>query len=346
MNNRNYGIDLLKIIAMLMVVLLHVMRHGGVTELLAKDSHSFAYGIEQLFNTFCLCAVNCFVLSTGYIMCRREFKWIRIVRLWGQVAFYSVGITGIAFIVLPKGDITKYEWIKSFMPISFNLYWFMTMYVALFVTIPVLNHIFGSLDIKKLDAVIYGGFILLSFYPSLIGHDLFGTRSGYSYLWFMYLYIVGGWMSMCRWRVATKSYLLTGIVVICTVGSLSLEVLSSQCHKLFGVSCGHWLMYSSPGILLEALALLMMFSRIDIKNSLQRIIMFISPSVFAVYLIHDNSLMKKMVNFHNIGTYIVTGNSCIIIAMIIGIAVIIFVLCLMIDLLRRCLVKNLKHITV
>ena len=60
--NRHYGIDLLKIIAMQMVVMLHVMRHGGVTAILLRDTHSISYGAEQLLNTFCLCAVNCFVL--------------------------------------------------------------------------------------------------------------------------------------------------------------------------------------------------------------------------------------------------------------------------------------------
>lgn len=73
--NRHYGIDLLKIVAMLMVVMLHVMRHGGVTSALANNSHSLSYGAEQLLNTFCLCAVNCFVLATGYIMGPRGFKW-------------------------------------------------------------------------------------------------------------------------------------------------------------------------------------------------------------------------------------------------------------------------------
>ena len=31
-SSRNYGIDLLRIISMIMVVVLHVLRHGGVIE--------------------------------------------------------------------------------------------------------------------------------------------------------------------------------------------------------------------------------------------------------------------------------------------------------------------------
>ena len=194
--NRHYGIDLLKIIAMLMVVMLHVMRHGGITAALAKNSHSISYGGEQLLNTFCLCAVNCFVLATGYVMGPRCFKWGRLVKLWGQVAYYSVLMTALAACFMPEGAIVLRDWINAIMPISSNQYWFMTMYFALFCTMPVLNHILRSIDRKGLLAVLFGGFILLSLYPTLLGKDLFGTRGGYSYLWFMYLYIAGGFAAM------------------------------------------------------------------------------------------------------------------------------------------------------
>ena len=75
--NRHYGIDLLKIIAMLMVVMLHVMRHGGVTEALAKNSHSISYGAEQQLNTFCLLQLfarhSQFLLPVFWLICQGGF---------------------------------------------------------------------------------------------------------------------------------------------------------------------------------------------------------------------------------------------------------------------------------
>lgn len=338
--NRHYGIDLLKIFAMLMVVMLHVMRHGGITEVLAKDSHSIAYGAEQLLNTFCLCAVNCFVLASGYIMGPRHFKWGRLAKLWGQVAYYSVLMTALSACFINEGQITSWDWIKAILPISSNQYWFMTMYVALFCTMPLLNHILRSLDKKDLASILLGGFVLLSLYPTLLGKDLFGTSGGYSYLWFMYLYLVGGFVAVHIDARCLNLWLLSGGGVICAIISLALQVLSSQCHKTFGVGIGYWLTYSSSGIFLQAFLLLLLMSRYEhLSPAVERIIRWIAPSVFAVYLIHDNMMAKRLVGFAGMFERVAAYETSMMLLAIICSAIAIFVLCVLLDAPRRCLSK-------
>ena len=64
MKERNYGIDLLRVISMIGVMTLHVLGHGGVlaiTKILTLN-----YNIAWLLNILFCSAVNCFVLITGY----------------------------------------------------------------------------------------------------------------------------------------------------------------------------------------------------------------------------------------------------------------------------------------
>ena len=62
---RNYGIDLLRMILMLMVVILHVLGHGGVLD--ATTPLSAKYCVSWLIESFAYCAVNCYALISGYV---------------------------------------------------------------------------------------------------------------------------------------------------------------------------------------------------------------------------------------------------------------------------------------
>ena len=65
MEQRNRGIDLLRMTAMWMVVILHILNKGGV--LAAAAPLSAGQGTARLLETAAYCAVNCFALITGYV---------------------------------------------------------------------------------------------------------------------------------------------------------------------------------------------------------------------------------------------------------------------------------------
>ena len=62
---RDYGIDLLRIISMLMVPIVHVIGQGGI--LAAAVPFSIQYESAWMLMSFVLVAVNCFILITGYV---------------------------------------------------------------------------------------------------------------------------------------------------------------------------------------------------------------------------------------------------------------------------------------
>ena len=85
---RNYGIDILRILSIAFVVTLHVLGHGGVLKNATGISFAASYGLEAA----AYCAVDCFVIITGYCMCLKSFKSKRILSLWAECFFYSVCI--------------------------------------------------------------------------------------------------------------------------------------------------------------------------------------------------------------------------------------------------------------
>ena len=72
MEQRNRGIDLLRMTAMWMVVILHILNKGGV--LAAAAPLSAGQGTARLLETAAYCAVNCYGLISGYVGVQRRFR--------------------------------------------------------------------------------------------------------------------------------------------------------------------------------------------------------------------------------------------------------------------------------
>ena len=65
MGKRFKGIDILRIIAMLFVVELHLLSHGGVLETVSKGT--LQYAIAYLYETVSYCGVAIFGIITGFV---------------------------------------------------------------------------------------------------------------------------------------------------------------------------------------------------------------------------------------------------------------------------------------
>ena len=70
MKERNYGIDLLRILSMFMVVLLHLCGFGGV--LSNVKPFSVNYYIAWFLEIVSYCAVDVFALISGFVGAKNE----------------------------------------------------------------------------------------------------------------------------------------------------------------------------------------------------------------------------------------------------------------------------------
>ena len=130
---RFYGIDLLKALSMLMIVTLHVLGNGGVLGML--EPLTVRYEAAYFLEAMCFCAVNCFGLATGYIMCRTRFSSHRLGALWLEVVWHTFGLTLLFYLFMP-GSAGPWQFFTSFFPVTFSYYWYFTAYFGMFFFIP------------------------------------------------------------------------------------------------------------------------------------------------------------------------------------------------------------------
>ena len=143
MEERNYGIDLLRIVSMMMVVLLHVLGQGGILD--GSDPLTVKSETAWLLEIGAYSAVNIYAMISGYVGYGRKYKYSGLVYLYFQVLFYTVPTTIIFYIYRPELVNLKGKRELLF-PFAYNTYWYFTAYFCLAFFIPFLNMMLERLD--------------------------------------------------------------------------------------------------------------------------------------------------------------------------------------------------------
>ena len=187
---RNLGIDLLRIVAMFMIVYGHVIRFSfsSFSATLSHDSSQYIW--LTCLNYFCLVGVNIYAMISGYVMVNKEPSISKLIPMWLQLVFISLAIAGFARLF--HCDITNKPLWKYALPISQKCWWYMTAYFGMYPFLPFINHALRKMT--KRELLTGGGFLIVFF--SLIptcsrNRNLFELEHGYSVVWLLVCYILG-----------------------------------------------------------------------------------------------------------------------------------------------------------
>lgn len=77
---------------MLMIIAHHYVVNSGLTELWGARNVTTNMIFLEIFGWGGKCGINCFILITGYFMCKQEPSWEKFFKLVFQIEFYSIGI--------------------------------------------------------------------------------------------------------------------------------------------------------------------------------------------------------------------------------------------------------------
>lgn len=325
-------------LSMLMVVILHVLGAGGVLDATTPRSASFffAWALEIL----CYCAVNTFAAISGYVGIASKHKISGIATLTLQVLFYTAALTlaiGLAF----PGSLTLKEWIKGLYPFQ---HWYFISYFCLFFFLPLINRGLRALDRMQLLWLVGFMTVLFSLIPTALGNDLFQTARGYSPLWLGYMYVIG---AALRLRGAEqKIHGRTGVLIYLGATGLTLWakiILEAATPAIFGeVRFSNALIrYDSPTMVAAAIGLLLAFAKCNVKGFAKRLVAFLSPMAFSVYLIHEFPLLKEKIITSKF-TSLASLPAVLIPFAAMGIALCIYLACTVIEIPRFYLFKGLK----
>ena len=332
-DQRKSNFELLRIVAILLIVLHHFYVHidWPVGQSIDKDIAIALLGFGGKVG------VDCFVLITGYFQSRSRFKIRSLFNIWTEVLFYSISILVLIWVIDPS-LITQKLCVRSVFPVLAGLNWFVPAYIGLYCLSPIFNLCISRLTQKQFNYMLSCGFFVLSLMPFFLDENPLES----DLVWLSFVYFTGAYIrkygggALYSFRLNPCRYACNNpkITLLCTALIIGTSIpILSYLNLDFGydVSPLYFADSTSPFALLLAASLLTLFSNLNFSN---RFINRVASASFAVYLISDNPMLRKCLDGF-VWTYDLPLPSFLITA--IAICVAIFIVCVAIELIRRAL---------
>lgn len=325
---RQSNFELLRILAMVAIIANHFSLHSGFA--FAPDDLSLQRFYVQLLQLGGKVGVNLFVMISGYFLINAtSIKLSKILKLWGQVIFYSVTVFAALWLT-GNADLSLKQLVKHAMPITFEIWWFASVYFVLYLVSPYINRLAASLTGRQYVGMLALFTLCWSVIPTLSTKDFQGN----GLIWFGYLYLIGGFLRRYGHRISLRpgmSLLLGGGVLLLTFLSAVVFDLLGTKWSVFASHATYFFSDRKVPVVLASVLIFYGFSRLDIgcRPAINRI----SGAMFGVYLIHDHLIMRNVL-WQDIlsGT---TAPGLLVVPYSLLCIGLVFVVCTAIDLLRH-----------
>ena len=95
---RNSDLELYRILVMLLIIAHHYVVNSGVLDKMYEAPLSVNSIFLFLFGAWGKTGINCFMLITGYFLCKSHITLKKYVKLISEVLFYNIVISIIFFV--------------------------------------------------------------------------------------------------------------------------------------------------------------------------------------------------------------------------------------------------------
>lgn len=283
---RQSNIELLRIIAITMVLMLHYNLHGLHPNILTGGAAFSLSSLDgHLIESFCICAVNVFVMISGYFAIKLSVK--SVLNLY--IRCFIIGlITYLAYVLITGESISVSALGGRLLAFTHNHWWFVISYLGLMAISPILNAGCEALS-KKTYLYVLAMLSVAMIYFGWYKH-LEMTYNGYSLIHFFYLYIIARYIKLhvheqnvrkYRWVWFALYVLLVGVMVV---------------FAYFAPKYAYT--YDNPIAIAQATCLLLFFLSIPFNS---RFVNWAAASVFSAYLIQESPYLGKMWIYPNYG---------------------------------------------
>lgn len=338
MKTRNSNLEILRIISMIMIIAHHYAVHGFSSDMLSYGANRYIVDILSLGGKL---GVNIFVLISGYFMVKSIFTIKKLLIVVGQTYFYALGILILFTTILtPVTAINKVDIKKSIFSLSYGSYWFVTCYVVLMILSPYINILIDNMSKKMHQRLIWVLMFVWVIVPSVFMENLWKFNE---LGWFVALYIIAAYirkyidLTETKYRKNVILALMSSILLVLSV------VIMGYVGQVYSIgeflSKRRW--YSglnSVLVVVLSVELLLVFLRM--KKREIRIINIIASAMFGVYLIHDNFILRPYIWRYIFKNQEMYGSQYLIVHAICTISII-FVVCTIIDLIRKYTVEKI-----
>ena len=282
---RDSNLELYRIIVMFMIVAHHYVVNSGLMDIMKDAPMSSNSIFFYLFGMWGKTGINCFVMITGYFMCKSNITIRKFLKLTLEVIFYYVTIYSL-FVITGKSDFSLKDAFLCFLPIKSIADGFTSCFIAFYLAIPFLNILVLNMTKRQHQLLIC---LCLFIYTFIAMIPIFKLKMNYV-SWFCVLYFIASYI---RFYVNTdnRNYKTWGwfsvlFIFFSMASVLSLLYISTIKGRFYNI---YFFVSDSNKILalLTAITTFMWFKNMRIKYS--KWINTIASSMFGVLLIHANS---------------------------------------------------------
>lgn len=277
---RTSNLELYRIIVMLLIVAHHYVISGsGLTDIMYDNPFSPYTVFYRIMGAWGKTGINCFVLITGYFMCRSNISLRKFLKLALEVVFYNV-IIYFVFCLCGYTDFSSLKFLYTLIPIKSVDTGFTSAFLLFYLLLPSLNAVIKGISQNQHRHVIALMLLIYTVFPMLL------VPVSYNYVtWFSILYLIASYIRIYGLPHNDSAKFWGFFALI----SLLLSIVSIIAPLLIHKGCTYFFVSDSNHVmaLITAVSSFMFFKNVQIKN--KKWINSIAATTFGVFLIHTRS---------------------------------------------------------
>ena len=331
---RDSNLELFRIITMLLIVAHHYVVNSGLMERVYQDPLAPRSLFLLVFGAWGKTGINCFLMITGYFMCKSKITARKFIKLLAEVYFYRIIFYSV-FAAMGYESLSIKHLIMLLLPVEAIQQTFTGCYLVFFLCIPFLNILIQNMTEKQhIHLIIWVSFIYIFLGTIPITNVTMNYVS-----WYIVLYFIASYFRMYPRPLFENTKFWGWMAAVSFVISLVSIIVCTWLGTKIGKQIPFYFVSDSNKILavLTAISAFLFFKNVKIEYS--KIINAVAASTFGVLQIHANSdamrrwLWQDLLN--NVGMY--ESNWLVLHAFssVIGV----FVICTAIDYLRIRLIE-------
>lgn len=339
---RQSNIELLRIITMCLIIAHHTVLHGGAINIdFCKNKW-----ISILLYPGGKIGYVTFIVISMYFLVDKQFKMERLLKVWLETLFYSVVFLFVASHIGGL-ELTITDYVSVFLPITGNVHGYAATYILVYAITPFLAIVAKKINKQQMLFIITALVIPNVLYWLVYNYTNHTQKINSNVSLFVMIYFICYYIKKYSPKWTRKKLTLIILFIVSWVGVCciySFHVLYPE-NKFFT-----WLLAVSNSqtsiiMLIGGFVLFFFFLNIKMKN--RKWLNTLASSTLAILMIHDHNYFRKVLWNDVIHTQDWMYSRLFLIRVFITV-ISIYLICTVIDILRRCLLEkwifNLKFI--